>query len=101
MLEKVDDFTPQLAKGSTQQASPPGAVPCPLLGDLRAVYSLGLLGPPACHLPPEMQTALRGDLLQEGAGRAKTWYRMESTQDQGLLVTDTQVRNTSSKTRSD
>lgn len=48
-----------------------------------------------------MQTALRGDLLQEGAGRAETRCRMESTQDQGLLVTDTQVRNTSSKTRSD
>ena len=90
-----------MAKGSTQQASPPGAVPCPLLGDLRDCVQPG--SPGSASLPPSsrMQRALRGDLLQEGTGRAQTWCRMESTQDQGLLVTDTQVRITSSKTRSD
>ena len=100
-LVEVDGFTPQLAKGSTQQASTPGTGPCPLLGDLRDCVQPG--SPGSASLPPSsrMQRALRGDLLQEGTGRAQTWCRMESTQDQGLLVTDTQVRNTSSKTRSD
>ena len=67
ILEEVDGFTPQLAEGSTQQASTPGTVPCPHLGDLRDSIQPG---PPACHLPSKMQTALRGDLLQEGTAAA-------------------------------
>ena len=88
-------------RGAHSRLAPQEQGPVPSWGTRETAYSLGLLGPPACHLPPEMQTALRGDLLQEGAGRAETWCRMESMQDRGLLVTDTQVRNASSKTRSD
>ena len=87
ILEEVDGFTPQLAEGSPQQASTPRTVPCPQVGD--PVYSRGLLVPSACHLPSKMQTALRGDLLQEGAGRAKMWCRMKITYIRKLLAIDT------------
>lgn len=79
ILEEVDGFTAQLAKGNTQQAS----TPVPLLGDLRDCVQPGSPGSVSYHLPSEMRTALRGDLLQEGAQRAKVWHRMELTWNEG------------------
>ena len=55
ILEEVDGFTPQLAKGSTQQPSTPGTVPCPQLGDLRD--SIQPASPGSLSLPPSFRNA--------------------------------------------
>ena len=64
ILEEVDIFTPQLAEGAHSRLAPQEQCPVPTWGAWETVRSRGLLGPSACHLPSEMQTALRGDLLQ-------------------------------------
>ena len=55
ILEEVDGFTPQLAKGSTQQASTPGTVPCPHLEDLRVSIQPG--SPGSLSRPPSFRNA--------------------------------------------
>ena len=99
ILEEVDGFTPQLAEGSPQQASTPRTVPCPQLGD--PVYSRGLLVPSACHLPSEMQTALRGDLLQECRENKNAVQDEDYVELGDFWLQTLQVSNTSSQTRSE
>ena len=71
ILEEVDGFTPQLAKGSTQQPSTPGTVPCPQLGDLRDSIQPG--SPGSLSLPPSFRNANspKGWLATRGCRESK------------------------------
>ena len=79
ILEEVDGLLLSWPRGAHSRLAPQEQCLVPTWGTCETVYSRGLLGPSACHLPSKMQTALRGDLLEEGAGRAKMWYTMKIT----------------------
>ena len=94
ILEEVDGFTPQLAEGAHSRLAPQEQCPVPTRGTWETLHSLGLLGPSACHLPSEMQTALQGCRESKNAVQDENYVELGD-----FWLHTLQVSNTSSKTR--
>ena len=88
-------------RGAHSRLVPQERCPVPTWRTRETLYSLGLLGPSAGHLPSEMQTALRGDLLQ-GCRENKNAVQDENYVElRDFWLHTLQVSNTSSQTRSE